>query len=710
MITSKEGKLLGTFYFGGTLLNATSLVVVPELDGIGGVYKGYVLNGIPHLNTLEKDGMLYCDENELIMQQISYSSLLPNDRNILHFDFDSLEVVATGIESTLGVPKYSSTFQKLLFPGQFLKNKFIRSYSKELLHEWDKVFRIDSSLWVENAFVIDSKLDVTHTGDSFLYNYYEIDSLKGSTVIKVDNNGVAKDAVYFDTLRMSEVLASNENVLLLRKLQTENGTDTLLFIQLDSNLNQLWAKKIFANNFKFYDLDVRVAEDGYIYLAYSTFGFFPIILAVLDGNGEIVRQSGYSNPFPRLYISQNPSLYFNSFVKVDSGYRPLIAKIDSLGNVANCEVYPTCLQVIDANVPEFTHVSVLAEDYPALELERDTFELTVRGFTFIEYCDSVESVSPNFNSNEIVCLGDTLLISEVRSENANREQWEITLHDTVFSWYDSVPVSVYFDVPGTYVITHRIWVLGCMDEFSREIKVLDSLKIKFSLDDERCFSPSTLQVNSNRPLTTLTWSTGETTHSIEITTGGHYAVTATDGYCTATDSIDVVFVSETLGGHPSLELPPDTTVCQQHLPYMLKPVSNFTDSFLVNGRLHVNTPAELFRPGEYEVAALIEGCAFPDTFQLDTSACHVKVYFPSAFSPNGDGINDEYKPLAGKDVQMLELWIFDRWGGLRHHSKGALGSWDGRGAPEGTYVAKLKFRNLLTGFEEMREADFTLLR
>ncbi|MCF8238932.1 MAG: gliding motility-associated C-terminal domain-containing protein [Saprospiraceae bacterium] len=43
------------------------------------------------------------------------------------------------------------------------------------------------------------------------------------------------------------------------------------------------------------------------------------------------------------------------------------------------------------------------------------------------------------------------------------------------------------------------------------------------------------------------------------------------------------------------------------------------------------------------------------------------IYFPTAFSPNADGINDTWSVLAGEDVAGIELLeIFDRWGGLLH--------------------------------------------
>lgn len=42
-----------------------------------------------------------------------------------------------------------------------------------------------------------------------------------------------------------------------------------------------------------------------------------------------------------------------------------------------------------------------------------------------------------------------------------------------------------------------------------------------------------------------------------------------------------------------------------------------------------------------------------------------RVYFPNAFSPNQDGINDTFLPLFGKGVtRLLEFKIFNRWGDL----------------------------------------------
>lgn len=52
------------------------------------------------------------------------------------------------------------------------------------------------------------------------------------------------------------------------------------------------------------------------------------------------------------------------------------------------------------------------------------------------------------------------------------------------------------------------------------------------------------------------------------------------------------------------------------------------------------------------------------------------VYFPSAFSPNGDGLNDYWRP-EGIGIDNIRWYIFDRWGLQIYAANGKDDSWDG---------------------------------
>ncbi len=69
-----------------------------------------------------------------------------------------------------------------------------------------------------------------------------------------------------------------------------------------------------------------------------------------------------------------------------------------------------------------------------------------------------------------------------------------------------------------------------------------------------------------------------------------------------------------------------------------------------------------------------EGCVAVDSVQTTPPAA--TIYFPNAFSPNSDGINDSFGG-EGNLIDRYELLIFDRWGGVMFESKDIGIRWDG---------------------------------
>lgn len=67
----------------------------------------------------------------------------------------------------------------------------------------------------------------------------------------------------------------------------------------------------------------------------------------------------------------------------------------------------------------------------------------------------------------------------------------------------------------------------------------------------------------------------------------------------------------------------------------------------------------------------------------------LSIYIPSAFTPNGDGLNDTFG-VKGEGIQDYHLIIYNRWGVVLFESTNAKKQWDGvyEGNPveTGTYV------------------------
>lgn len=79
----------------------------------------------------------------------------------------------------------------------------------------------------------------------------------------------------------------------------------------------------------------------------------------------------------------------------------------------------------------------------------------------------------------------------------------------------------------------------------------------------------------------------------------------------------------------------------------------------------LNPIANPFENTSYQLIITNEqGCTASDEIQIFVDKT-LRVYVPNAFSPNGDGINDQFMIYANNGVQSIQKWtIFSRWGEL----------------------------------------------
>ncbi len=80
-----------------------------------------------------------------------------------------------------------------------------------------------------------------------------------------------------------------------------------------------------------------------------------------------------------------------------------------------------------------------------------------------------------------------------------------------------------------------------------------------------------------------------------------------------------------------------------------------------------------------------------DTASVFVYVEHCALYIPSAFTPNGDGLNDKFGPLGiVSDNAFYEFIIYDRWGTVVFKSNDKYAQWDGTkdhiDLPSGVYT------------------------
>lgn len=98
---------------------------------------------------------------------------------------------------------------------------------------------------------------------------------------------------------------------------------------------------------------------------------------------------------------------------------------------------------------------------------------------------------------------------------------------------------------------------------------------------------------------------------------------------------------------------------------------------------------EFIDTGRYQIdliAVSPDGCADTTTKWIENSVV-TTIYIPGSFSPNGDGLNDEFKVVGeGIDLSDYEMEVFDRWGNTVFYSKNPDHGWDGKMIANGEYA------------------------
>lgn len=90
------------------------------------------------------------------------------------------------------------------------------------------------------------------------------------------------------------------------------------------------------------------------------------------------------------------------------------------------------------------------------------------------------------------------------------------------------------------------------------------------------------------------------------------------------------------------------------------------------------------------------GCDSIRKLDLKIKKDCMKFGIPNAFTPNGDGLNDLFKPIFDKPVYNYVLAIYNRYGQKIFHTENYMLGWDGKtknkDQPAGAYIFQLRYK------------------
>jgi gliding motility-associated-like protein len=226
--------------------------------------------------------------------------------------------------------------------------------------------------------------------------------------------------------------------------------------------------------------------------------------------------------------------------------------------------------------------------------------------------------------------------------------------------------------------------------------------------NEKCNNHSasaTAQVQGGVTPYNYQWSNGNATSFIQNVNAGNYSLSVTDeNACTASASVVIKNINNQL----NLFLGNDTTICPGE-QLILMPGS--FSSYLWQDNSTANT-FTITQTGNYSVKVTdADGCAATDAIHVTVDCSDI--VFPSAFTPNHDGLNDVFGAAGNLDlVKNYSLKVYSRWADVIFKTNDPYKGWNGKvkdlDANSDTFVWIAEYE--LLGKKRIQKGTLTLIR
>jgi gliding motility-associated-like protein len=285
---------------------------------------------------------------------------------------------------------------------------------------------------------------------------------------------------------------------------------------------------------------------------------------------------------------------------------------------------------------------------------------------------------------------------------------------------------------------------------------LVSNKIELGEDINTCIG-DTILLAVQDVFQSYRWSSGSNLPSIVVTESGDYAITVVaESDCELVDQINVNIqsdpvVSQAFSKCPKIPIEIDdrvfsvpgiytdtikytNQVCDTILEYVISDFEILPD-FLGPDQANCAREATINSPWQNttwpdgsvglqfstnQTGALIidavdeNNCAVTDSINIVLINLG-NFFVPTAFSPNNDGVNDEFELFFQKENQLeFDLSIYNRWGDRIFLQSGINPKWNGvvngRRVENGTYVYLIEYKSDQCDISESFSGDLLLLR
>jgi gliding motility-associated-like protein len=307
----------------------------------------------------------------------------------------------------------------------------------------------------------------------------------------------------------------------------------------------------------------------------------------------------------------------------------------------------------------------------------------------------VPPTTPNFSFVNSLCEGSAFTLPTV-SDNGIAGTWSVPFNDQVTTNYTFTPDT-------TSILS------TCSPSVTESITIIPTLSPSFNFADSLCedaiFNFPDISLEGINGIWTPTFN-NQATQNYTFTPSSLGIVSTSQGLRCP----QVVNQTMTILANPVADFTPQYSVLPLYMPSTILD-NNSSNAYTYFWNFGDGTTNDsIFSPehtfpdeaGSYLVSLQVSnqiGC-MDTTSQVIVIKHDPVVFIPNAFTPDGDGLNNEFIAVFPENMKLAsyEMYIYDRWGELVFYSHDPKQGWDaslaGFDAPDGVYSYLVKYKEL----------------
>jgi gliding motility-associated-like protein len=257
-----------------------------------------------------------------------------------------------------------------------------------------------------------------------------------------------------------------------------------------------------------------------------------------------------------------------------------------------------------------------------------------------------------------------------------------------------------------YIVTMKD-AKGCKAYDTFRIKVQPFPVLQLPADTLLCDNATLLLTATQKNNgSKYTWQDASSIDVHLVNKPGTYIVKVETNGCFLSDT-SVVHYLQT----PTVYLGRDTLKCNEDVVHLNAFFAGATYLWQDNSQI---STYDVYKEGFYYCKVSNYCGSISDTLIVKDQICECEPIIPNAFSPNADGINDEFKPYIKCISTFFQIQVFNRGGQVVFVTNDVGKYWDGtfknKNAPMGTYYYILKIRGVSDAEVKIRSGSVVLLR